>query len=98
MLIEKTRKPGFVDRIPVNIYLFRVNNGNTRKRCKICSKLTMKNLVLIVKFEHILPLFLVFLFFDFEQVNGSWDISLIQIFFFFESMIKTSYHRCNPMS
>ena len=50
MLIEKTRKPGFVDRIPVNIYLFRVNNGNTRKRCKICSKLTMKNLVLIGKF------------------------------------------------
>ena len=21
-----------------NIYLFRVNNGNTRKRCEICSK------------------------------------------------------------
>ena len=27
---------------PVNIYLFKVNNRNTRKRCEICSKLTIK--------------------------------------------------------
>ena len=27
---------------PTNIYLFQVNNGNTRKRCEICSKLTIK--------------------------------------------------------
>ena len=27
---------------PANIYLFKVNNRNTRKRCKICSKLTIK--------------------------------------------------------
>ena len=27
---------------PANIYLFKVNNRNTRKRCEICSKLTMK--------------------------------------------------------
>ena len=27
---------------PVNIYLFKVNNRNTRKRCQICSKLTIK--------------------------------------------------------
>ena len=26
---------------PVNIYLFKVNNRNTRKRCEICSKCTM---------------------------------------------------------
>ena len=26
-----------------NIYLFKVNNRNTRKRCEICSKLTIKN-------------------------------------------------------
>ena len=25
-----------------NIYLFKVNNRNTKKRCKICSKLTIK--------------------------------------------------------
>ena len=28
--------------IPANIYLFKVNNRNTRKNCKICSKLTVK--------------------------------------------------------
>ena len=28
--------------IPANIYLFKVNNKNTRKRCQICSKLTIK--------------------------------------------------------
>ena len=28
--------------IPNNIYLFRVTNRNDRKRCEICSKLTMK--------------------------------------------------------
>ena len=26
---------------PVNIYLFKVNNTSTRKRCEICSKLTI---------------------------------------------------------
>ena len=29
---------------PANIYLFKVNNKDTRKRCKICSKLTIKTL------------------------------------------------------
>ena len=27
---------------PANIQLFKVNNRNTRKRCEICSKLTIK--------------------------------------------------------
>ena len=27
---------------PANIYLFKANNRNTRKRCEICSKLTIK--------------------------------------------------------
>ena len=27
---------------PANIYLFKVNNRNTRKRCKTCSKFTIK--------------------------------------------------------
>ena len=27
---------------PANIYLFEVNNRNTRKRCEICSKLTVE--------------------------------------------------------
>ena len=31
---------------PVGTYLLKVNNRNTRKRCKICSKLTIKTLFL----------------------------------------------------
>ena len=46
---------------------FKRNNRNARKRCEICSKLTIKTPerrrsgVFIVNFEHILHLFLVFL-------------------------------------
>ena len=48
--------------IPAGIYLLKVNNRNTRTRCEICSKLTMKTLqrrqwrrssVFIVSFKHI---------------------------------------------
>ena len=47
---------------PANIYLFKVNNRSDRKRCKICSKLTIKTPerrhwrrsgVFIVNVEHI---------------------------------------------
>ena len=31
--------------IPTGIYLFKVNNGNTRTRCEVCSKLTANTLV-----------------------------------------------------
>ena len=44
-----------------NIYLFKVNNKNTRERCEIYSKLTIKIPDRIVNFEHILHLFPVFL-------------------------------------
>ena len=55
---------------PANIYLFKVNNRNTRKMRELCSKLTTKTPkrrqwrrsgVFIFNFEHILNLFLVFL-------------------------------------
>ena len=55
---------------PVGNYMFKVNNRNTRTRCKICSKLTLKTPerrywgrsgVFIVNFEHISHLVLVFL-------------------------------------
>ena len=55
---------------PAGIYLFKVDNGNTRTRCEICSKLTIKtperrdwrrSSVCIVNFEHISHLVLVFL-------------------------------------
>ena len=65
---------------PADFYLFKANNKCTRKRCEICSKLTIKTPerrhwrstgVFIVNFEHISPLFLVF-FVDFEHANVSW--------------------------
>ena len=51
-------------------YMFKVNNRNTRTRCEICSKLTMRipeqrhwrpSAIFIVNFEHISHLVLVFL-------------------------------------
>ena len=42
------------ERYPANIHLLKVSNRNTRKRCKICSKLTIKtpfSSVSIVDFE-----------------------------------------------
>ena len=60
--------------IPTNIFLFKVNNRNTRKRLEICSKLILKtperrqwrrSVVFIVNSEQILHIVL---------VNGSWDI------------------------
>ena len=54
---------------PVNIYLLKFNNRNTRKRCEICSKLSIKTPerrqwrrsgVFTVNFEHISHLFLMF--------------------------------------
>ena len=51
---------------PAGIYLFKVNNRNTRTRCEICSKLTIntpqrrqwrRSGVFIVNFEHIPTLF-----------------------------------------
>ena len=54
-----------------SIYLLKVTNRNTRKRCKTCSKLTIKTPqrrhwqrsgVFIVNFEHISHLVLVFLY------------------------------------
>ena len=34
----------FRNHFPANIYLFKVNNINTRKSCEICSKLALKTL------------------------------------------------------
>ena len=47
---------------PVGIYMFKVNNRNTRTRCKICSKLN--------NFEHISHLVSIV---NFEQVNAGWE-------------------------
>ena len=49
---------------PANIYLFKVNNRKTRKKCKICSKLTIKTPKRPIA--------------DFEQVNASWACTIYQ--------------------
>ena len=55
---------------PVAFYMLKVNNGNSRTRCEICSKLIIKTPkrrhwrhsgVFIVNFEHLLHLVLLFL-------------------------------------
>ena len=56
---------------PANIYLFKVNNRNTEKRCEICLNLKTperRYWCFIVSFEHISHLFPVF-----RQANVSWD-------------------------
>ena len=64
----------------VNIYLFKVNNINTRKRYEICSNLTLttpercqrrRSGVSIANFEHFEPSSSASIV-EFEQVNVSW--------------------------
>ena len=74
---------------PANIFLFKGNNENTRKRCEISSKLTMKTpelrhqdrlSVFIVNFGHIWQFFLTFVFLTLGC------ISLQPYFFYFFSL------------
>ena len=62
--------PNCKQHYPANIYIFKVNNRKTSKRCLICSKLTIKTRdrrqwcrsgIFIITFEHISHLFLAFL-------------------------------------
>ena len=60
---------------PAIIYLFKVNNKNTRKRYEICSKLTIKTGVFIVNFEHILHIFLLLLLSTLnKQILAGYDL------------------------
>ena len=70
------------------IYLFKVNSENTRKRCEIFSKLTIKTLerrhwrrsgVFIVNFEHISLLFLLLLLLTLSKLMlaGLWQFSFL---------------------
>ena len=71
----------FVSPCPASIYLLRVNNRNTKKRCEICSKLTIKtperrqwhcSVVFIVNFEHTPHLVLVFLLLTLNMQVPAW--------------------------
>ena len=62
---------------PANIYSFKDNKRNTRKRCKICSNLTIKTPErsgVFINLEHISYFFSKFNV-DFEQGNViGWEI------------------------
>ena len=62
--------------IPANIYLIKVSNRNTRKMGRICSRFVVETSelrhrgrsdVFIINFEHISPLFLMFLFLNLNK-------------------------------
>ena len=59
---------------PVSIYLFKGNNRNTRTRCEICSKLTVKTTERHLAF--FTPYSSVFLV-NFEQVNRFSHLVLV---------------------
>ena len=92
-LVKKNYKPVrvfpkavFVTYLLVNIYLFKVNSSNIRKKVWYYSRLTIKTPeqrhwrcsgVFIANFEHISHLFLVLLFFNFKHVR--WELLLAKI-------------------
>ena len=65
---------------PANIYLLKVNYKNTKKKCEICSKLTIEipelhqclSDVFIVNLQHVSHNFFSVSIIDFEQVNARW--------------------------
>ena len=57
-----------IESVPAGNCMFKVNNRNTKARCEICSKLTIKiSVIFIVNFEHISYLVLVFLLLTFSR-------------------------------
>ena len=52
--------------VPAGIYLLKVNNRNTRTRCEICSKLTIKTPERRQALEHVIT--------DFEHVIADWGV------------------------
>ena len=67
----------------VGIHLLKVSNRNTRRRCKICSKLIKaperrqwrRSGAFIVNFEHISHFHVSFV--NFQQVIAGWLLSLL---------------------
>ena len=73
----KTSKLCQIRTSPANIYLFKVNNRSSRKRCDICSKLTDVVLVFSLLTLNLLDTFFYCSIFDFEQVNVSWVMCFV---------------------
>ena len=77
--------------IPADNHIFKANNRNIRKRCEICSKLTIKTperhlasfcCLYFYFWTYIIPWPSVFIV-NLEQVNASWDsVSIVSMFYF----------------
>ena len=78
-----------------SIYLLKVNNRNTRTRCEICSKLTIKTPerhwrrsgVFIVNFEHISHLVLMFLLLTLNMQLPTGEIISFSVLFFAQTFV-----------
>ena len=72
---------GYLLQFPANIDIFKANNRNSRKRCEVCSKLTIKTPFSIVSIV------------EFEQFNVSWVEILGPPASFL--VLKEVFHSCN---
>ena len=83
-------KPSDKIKEPVNIYLFKVNNRNPRKRCEICSK------ILIWTAERHRYLWTCFISFssasivDYEQVLFCWEDTKNEIAHYFQKQCRNN--------
>ena len=78
---------------PANIYLFKVNNRNTTKRCEICSKLIK------ISERRQLTSFLSVSTVDLEQLNVNWVVcsDRLNIFNFLLNFHEVSFTHTSPV-
>ena len=88
----KSKKSAF----PANIFLFKAYNRNTWKRCEICSELTIKHKNdvsrsrdLIINFEHISQIFLVFLLLTLKK---QMIARLPQVYKVYSDLLKSYFY------
>ena len=77
---------------PANIYLFKVNNGNTKTMCEICSKSTIlatEPHQILTRTTSVCSSGVSIL--HFEQVNTGWDMTSEEIFLVTICVIATSF-------
>ena len=62
-----------------NIYLLKITIRNNRKKCEVCSKLTIKVDfgVFIINFKHVSHFFSSVSIVDFRQTNVSWVVQYL---------------------
>ena len=73
------RLTDYCKRFPVGMYLFRVNNGNTRTICEICSNLTINTLSLLLILKKFYTLFHCFRCWPHWRRSGVFIVNFEQI-------------------